>query len=346
MQGLPVTPDYTFERVLAGFSAALDPRAIAILERLPEVQGVYPVRSAFPASVSSSLLRERDFQPGSGHRLDVALPGFDGRGVTVALLDTGVDRAQPYLRGRIKDGVDIVGGSDLALAAPHPDNESELERHGTELAGIVVGASGPANLSGIATGAWVLPIRVAGWQRAASGRYAVYARTDQILAGLERAVDPNGDGVAHDAARIAVVGVAEPYSAFADGPLARAVSRCASPRHARDRARRKRRARLLERTRFATTAASRGRAARPPHSPSAPSTSGGAPETCASHFARASSSRSRGGSRSAAPSARASSSASRSRRRSRGCRRRDARPPTSRRSSTTRGSAGSRAARR
>ena len=224
VQGLPVTPDYTFERVLTGFSAALDPRAIAILERLPEVQGVYPVRSAFPASVSSSLLRERDFQPGSGHRLDVALPGFDGRGVTVALLDTGVDRAQPYLRGRIKDGVDIVGGSDLALAAPHPDNEAELERHGTELAGIIVGASGPADLSGIATGAWVLPIRVAGWQRAASGRYAVYARTDQILAGLERAVDPNGDGVAHDAARIAVVGVAEPYSAFADGPLAKAVS--------------------------------------------------------------------------------------------------------------------------
>jgi len=224
VQGLPVTPDYTFERVLAGFSAALDPRAIAILERLPEVQGVYPVRSAFPASVSSSLLRDRDFQPGSGHRLDVALPGFDGRGVTVALLDTGVDRAQPYLRGRIKDGVDVVGGSDLALAAPRPDDESELERHGTELAGIVVGASGPADLSGIATGAWVLPIRVAGWQRAASGRYAVYARTDQILAGLERAVDPNGDGVAHDAARIAVVGVAEPYSAFADGPLAKAVA--------------------------------------------------------------------------------------------------------------------------
>ena len=224
VQGLPVTPDYTFERVIAGFSAALDPRAIAILERLPEVQGVYPVRSAFPASVSSSLLRERDFQPGSGHRLDVALPGFDGRGVTVALLDTGVDRAQPYLRGRIKDGVDVVGGSDLALAAPHPDNETELERHGTELAGIIVGASGPANLSGIATGAWVLPIRIAGWQRAASGRYAVYARTDQILAGLERAVDPNGDGVAHDAARVAVVGVAEPYSAFADGPLAKAVS--------------------------------------------------------------------------------------------------------------------------
>src|SRR5829696_5492414 len=138
VQGLTVRPDYTFERVVTGFSAALNPRALAILERLPEVRGVYPVRTAYPASVSSDVLDERDFQPGSGHRLDVTLPGFDGRGVTVALLDTGVDRAQPYLRGRIRDGIDIVGGSDLALAAPRPDNPAELERHGTELAGIVV----------------------------------------------------------------------------------------------------------------------------------------------------------------------------------------------------------------
>ena len=223
VQGLSVTPDHTFERVIAGFSAALDPRALAILERLEEVAGVYPVRVAYPASVSSRLLAEPDFLPGSGHRVDVALPGFDGRGVTIALLDTGVDRAQPYLRGRVREGIDIVGGSDLALAAARPDGRAELEKHGTQLAGILVGASGPADLSGIATGAWVQPIRVAGWQRAASGRYSIFARTDQLLAGFERAVDPNDDGVAHDAARIAVVGVAEPYSAFAGGPLAKAV---------------------------------------------------------------------------------------------------------------------------
>jgi hypothetical protein len=52
----------------------------------------------------------------------------------------------------------------------------------------------------------------------------VYSRTDQLIAGLERAVDPNGDGDAHDAARVALVGVAEPYAAFADGPLARAAA--------------------------------------------------------------------------------------------------------------------------
>src|SRR2546423_13914242 len=78
-------------------------------------------------------------------------------------------------------------------------------------------------MAGVAPGAIVLPIRVAGWQRDADGLWSVYGRTDQLLAGLERAVDPNGDGDAHDAARIALVALAEPYAAFADDPVALAA---------------------------------------------------------------------------------------------------------------------------
>ena len=69
----------------------------------------------------------------------------------------------------------------------------------------------------------MLPIRAGGWQRDVSGRWAVNSRTDQLIAGLERAVDPDGDGNAHDAARIALVGFAEPYAAFAESPASRAV---------------------------------------------------------------------------------------------------------------------------
>ncbi len=50
----------------------------------------------------------------------------------------------------------------------------------------------------------------------------MYGRSDQLLAGLEASVDPNADGDAHDAARIALVGVVEPFASFPDGPLARA----------------------------------------------------------------------------------------------------------------------------
>ena len=85
------------------------------------------------------------------------------------------------------------------------------------------GSEGPGGLHGVAPGASILPVRIAGWQPDAEGGYTVYSRTDQIIAGLEAAVDPNGDGDAHDAARIALIGVVEPYASFPDGPLGRAV---------------------------------------------------------------------------------------------------------------------------
>jgi hypothetical protein len=219
VQGVVVQPEFSYTRTLNGFSAAFDARGIALLERAPDVAGVYPVRAAYPASLSSQLLTSSEF----GERPNIYLSDKDGRGVTIALLDTGVDRAQPFLRGRVTGGIDIVGGDAGALAAPQPDEPVELERHGTELAGLLVGSGGPGALAGVAPGATLLPIRVAGWQRDATANWAVYGRTDQVLAGLERAVDPNGDGDAHDAARVALVGVAEPFAGFADSPGALAA---------------------------------------------------------------------------------------------------------------------------
>src|SRR3954469_12485282 len=220
VEGVPVQPEYSYTRAINGFSAAFDANGLALLERAPEVAGVYPVRAMYPASAGSVAQPAPTF----GRPPQVGLSSEDGRGVTVAVLDTGVDRAQPFLRGRITGGVDIVGGSPGADAAHNPDAPAELERHGTEMARLVVGSGGPGGMAGIAPGASVLPIRVAGWQRDASARWAVYARTDQLLAGLERAVDPNADGDAHDAARIALVGGAEPFAGFPDGPLARSVA--------------------------------------------------------------------------------------------------------------------------
>jgi len=222
-EGIRIVPDFVYTRTFNGFAAPIDGRAVALLERDPDVAGVYPVRAAYPASLSGAELRGAAFAAGAGRRAELGIPGFDGSGVVIALLDTGVDATHPFIRDRLREGIDVLDPDGRALARAHPGEPTRLERHGTQMAGLLAGAGGPAGIRGAAPGATVLPIRVAGWQATAAGGYAVYGRTDQLLAGLEWAVDPDGDGDVLDAARVAVVGLTEPFASFPDGPVARAV---------------------------------------------------------------------------------------------------------------------------
>ena len=117
-----------------------------------------------------------------------------------------------------------------ATTTPPPAGDprgGRRETSGTALAGILVAA-----------GERVLPIRIAGLQPATQGAgLEDVAISDQLLAGLERAVDPDGDGATDDHVPIAVVGVNSPYAGFARlarGARGRGRGR---PRHARHRAR-------------------------------------------------------------------------------------------------------------
>src|ERR671936_13838 len=96
----------------------------------PMIVGIYPVRAAYPAQTSGPR------RPGVGS--GIRLPGFDGRGVRVALLDTGVDRSHPDLEGRGSRGFDLVRGHALADAEANPNDAAQLELHGTRMAGLVL----------------------------------------------------------------------------------------------------------------------------------------------------------------------------------------------------------------
>ncbi|EGX59144.1 serine protease [Streptomyces zinciresistens K42] len=80
-----------------------------------------------------------------------------GKGVTVAVLDTGVDAEHPDLAGNVVQGKDMVG-----FGARRGDRA--WARHGTAMAGIIAGRGhGPGNsegVIGVAPEARILPVRV------------------------------------------------------------------------------------------------------------------------------------------------------------------------------------------
>ena len=73
--------------------------------------------------------------------------GYTGRGVMVAVIDTGVDASHPDLAGRVSGGHNFVGGGE----------PSDTNGHGTQVAGIIA-ADGAA--SGVAPGATIVPYKV------------------------------------------------------------------------------------------------------------------------------------------------------------------------------------------
>ncbi|MGW5482121.1 type VII secretion-associated serine protease mycosin [Streptomyces sp. NPDC004008] len=99
-----------------------------------------------------------------------------GEGVTVAVVDSGVDGSHADLAGQVLEGKDFTGGGNA---------QKDLDGHGTSMASLIAGhGHGPGNASGmvgLAPKAKILPLRVLETQRdpnhdatwGAAVRYAV-----------------------------------------------------------------------------------------------------------------------------------------------------------------------------
>ncbi|MFV0130759.1 type VII secretion-associated serine protease mycosin [Streptomyces sp. HMX112] len=109
---------------------------------------------AFPAQADTIRSRQWGL---AALRTDEAWRTTRGAGVTVAVLDTGVDASHPDLAGNVLPGKDLVG-----FGARRGDRA--WARHGTAMAGIVAGhGHGPGRVDGvlgIAPEARILPVRV------------------------------------------------------------------------------------------------------------------------------------------------------------------------------------------
>ena len=81
-------------------------------------------------------------------------PITQGAGVTVAVVDTGVDGIQPFLKGAVRPGYDVVNHGGVA--------DTDCNGHGTFVAGLI--AARPIvgyGFAGVAPAATILPIREA-----------------------------------------------------------------------------------------------------------------------------------------------------------------------------------------
>jgi hypothetical protein len=178
-------------RVWNGFAATVDANDLPQLRALG--LRAEPVRRFYGAAAATSAAGSTT----AAHAPAAAeAPGSP----SVALLDSGVDVRASGLAGRVVRGYDAVGG------------RAQPGRHGTEVAQVLARALGPG-------GGRIVSLRVAGLQRdRRSGGKVELGTTDQLLAGLERTVDPDGNGDTSDHIPVALVGLNSPYAGFADSP--------------------------------------------------------------------------------------------------------------------------------
>jgi type VII secretion-associated serine protease mycosin len=129
--------------LLAGFLAFAVPAAPA---------GASPMPAADPSPLIGDAVREDQTHL---QTLDVASawPISQGAGVTVAVIDSGVDADHPDLRGQVLPGVDLVDSQG--------DGDTDLVGHGTTVSAIIAGRSDDSNgVIGIAPKSKILPVRV------------------------------------------------------------------------------------------------------------------------------------------------------------------------------------------
>jgi len=190
----------SYTDVFNGLAARISGETAEALRELPEVRRVVPDREV------RVLLGESIPQVGADRVWNEL--GATGQGVTVAVIDTGIDYTHPDLGGCLGLGCRVVGGHDFVNDDADPLDD---HGHGTHVAGIV---AADGLVKGVAPDARLLAYKVL----AANG----FGDTSDVIAALELAVDPDGDPATDDAPDIvnlslgADTGPDDPMSQAAD----------------------------------------------------------------------------------------------------------------------------------
>src|SRR5436190_5179756 len=176
---------HEYYELFNGVALTATPSQIAAIRQLPYVKQIHTdfTVHTLAANVPANIARVKADQVWSTY-------GTRGRGVTVAIIDTGIDYTPPALGGGFGPGFKVIGGYNFVSKTADPMDD---HFHGTHVAGIVAGESD--SLLGVAPDVSLLAYKVL--DSHGSGK------TSDVLAGIERAADPNSDGDFSDHADVA-----------------------------------------------------------------------------------------------------------------------------------------------
>jgi type VII secretion-associated serine protease mycosin len=126
-------------------------RVRSVVSGCAALAGVLVILTLVPASAYAGVTLSGQWQLAS-LRANTAWHYSMGSGVTVAVLDSGVDAGHTDLRGQVLPGADFVDGST--------DGRRDFVGHGTSVAGLIAGRDKATGVVGLAPEARILPVRV------------------------------------------------------------------------------------------------------------------------------------------------------------------------------------------
>jgi hypothetical protein len=194
------TIDHDYSLVFSGAAVTTPGTSVAALRRLPYVRRVVQ-DSRVHGTVEPGIVAVGADRVWSDF-------GTRGAGVTVAIVDSGIDYLHPALGGGIGPGFKVAGGYDFVN---HDDDPSDDNGHGTHVAGIVAASSD--DLMGVAPDARIIAFKVL--DRELEGFES------DVVAAIERCADPDGNSDTSD--RIQVVNMSLGGDGSPDDPQSRAV---------------------------------------------------------------------------------------------------------------------------
>ncbi|WP_100644310.1 S8 family peptidase [Alteromonas facilis] len=201
-----VKATHQFANSLNAIAITASAKELKAIQQLPEVLRIHEDRVKMTTLDTSVGLINADtawlLTDGQGETLT-------GSGVKVAILDTGIDYSHDALGGCFGEGCKVVDGYDFAYNDADP---MDVDGHGTHVAGIVAGNN--ASIKGVAPDATLYAYKVL--NDYGSGY------TSDIIAGIERALDPDQNPATDD--RVDVINMSLGGPGDADDALSQATN--------------------------------------------------------------------------------------------------------------------------